>query len=209
MITKTRTTKNRLRQIARSKQSSSLRLMPTIDSLEERVVLSSTGFLQGTAFIDSNGNSKLDVNDTLLAGATIKLYDSSNNLLNSQITGNDGSYLFTGLAPGNYKLVELAPSGYKNSGTDFNSPLNPASIDGVSPLSTIDVHVNDLSLLTVDYDRDAAIATYQPGAVTLNAFDVKHSSTISQKPITVTVSGTEVGPFSTYCVNLLQSLTTA
>lgn len=128
MITKTKTS-TRLRQMTRAKQST-LRLMPTIDSLEERVVLSGTGFLQGTAFIDSNGNSKLDVNDTLLAGATIKLYDNSNNLLQSQTTGSDGSYLFTGLDTGKeYKLVEFAPSAYKNAGTDINSPLNPATVD--------------------------------------------------------------------------------
>lgn len=43
-------------------------------------------------------------------GVTVELYDSSNNLVDSQITGADGSFMFIGLNPDNY-TVRLSQGG--------------------------------------------------------------------------------------------------
>lgn len=45
-------------------------------------------------FIDLNGNGKRDGEDTPLPNATVTLYDSSNNILYSKITDNNGHFLF-------------------------------------------------------------------------------------------------------------------
>src|SRR5262245_46793616 len=64
---------------------------------EERIVLAANLFLQGTAFIDINGNNKLDYqtgsSDQYKIGATIQLFRDTT-LIGEATTGADGRYLF-------------------------------------------------------------------------------------------------------------------
>jgi uncharacterized surface anchored protein len=52
------------------------------------------------------------LDDTPLAGVTVKLYDSYGRLVASTTTDADGIYIFSHLKPGTYKLVIVLPNGY-------------------------------------------------------------------------------------------------
>ena len=110
--------KNRIRRIVRRKQAAR-KVSPLIEAFEDRTLLSSSGFLQGTVYLDTT--------NTPQAGATVQLFQNNILAAPAQTTGSDGSYLFTGLTPGDYQVVETPPTGYANDGTQINSPLNPAS----------------------------------------------------------------------------------
>jgi hypothetical protein len=58
----------------------------------------------------------------------------------SKVIGTDGSYLFSGLAAGMYRLVETPPSGFLNSSTQFLTQLDQVP---ASTASSIDVTIGD------------------------------------------------------------------
>ena len=61
------------------------------------------------------------IQDTAEAGipdVTVELYDSGGSLTATTTTGTDGLYAFSNLAPGDYYLVFVAPSGYSFSPQD-------------------------------------------------------------------------------------------
>jgi hypothetical protein len=119
-----------------------------IEMFEDRCLPSAGAFLQGFAFVDSNGNNRYDTGEGL-ANATIKLFAADtatlanypgstlSTVLASATTPGSGYYLFTdasilvsntsGLAAGNYLIVETPPATYSNVGTDIQSQLNPAT----------------------------------------------------------------------------------
>jgi hypothetical protein len=83
-------------------------------------VVSATGSASGTVYKDITGNG-LSADDTALAGVVVKIYkdlngngvlDSSDGAPVATITsGADGTYSFTGLAPGKYIIAETVPTG--------------------------------------------------------------------------------------------------
>ena len=123
---------------------------PRFDHVEPRLLLTTfQGVLQGTAFIDSNGNNKLDGSDTYLAGATISLFQQGNpSAIASQTTDAHGAYEFDNLSPGTYLVKETNGNGYLASGTQAQSQLNPAS--GIA-VDTIQATVVDPNSVFVNY----------------------------------------------------------
>jgi hypothetical protein len=124
-----------------------------VQQLEERCLLA-TGFLQGVAFVDVNGNHQYDSGtDTPKVGATIQLYSVVNNtptLQATTTTGSDGSYLFSGLAAGTYRVKEIPTAGHVNDDVQILSQIDPASkIDN----STIQVTIPDP--VNITYNGDA------------------------------------------------------
>ena len=86
------------------------------------------GVLAGTVFNDTNKSGSLDGCDSYLSGAVVSLYkDGSCSPIATQVTGANGQYTFTGLAVGNYKIVECPPLFYSAETTYIRSGLNPAS----------------------------------------------------------------------------------
>ncbi|HWB13988.1 MAG TPA: SdrD B-like domain-containing protein [Pirellulales bacterium] len=170
--------------------------------LERRELLSSDGFLQGTAYIDSNGNHAIDSADTYLVGATITLYQltgSNATFLASTTTGADGSYLFQGLAPGDYRLVETPPTGYTNSFTQTLSQTNHVI---ATTSSSIDVELIDPALLTANVNGtslnfDNANVTFDGDTFPIGVFEL---------PITLTGPNSFSSTFITYCADLVNSL---
>lgn len=79
------------------------------------------GSISGKKFRDLTGNG-LTADDTALGGVTIQLFRDVNNsgtidaadgaMLDSKITGSDGSFLFSGLTPGQYLVREIVPTGW-------------------------------------------------------------------------------------------------
>src|SRR5262245_53670245 len=105
---------------------------PAAEALEPRHLLA--GFLQGTAFFDSNANGQLDPDEGYKQGATILLEDvngqpvmDANNVpVAPVITDANGQYRFDNLAPGTYRIVEIPIPGFVNAGTQILSQFNPA-----------------------------------------------------------------------------------
>ncbi len=99
------------------------------------------GFLPGTASIgnfvwnDTDRDGIQDSTEVGLAGATVRLFNSSNVLVGSTITTTStGAYLFSGLQPGQYTVRVTPPLGYlaspKDQGTNdtVDSDLDPITL---------------------------------------------------------------------------------
>lgn len=75
--------------------------------------LSAPASISGTKFIDANGNGARDTGELGGANVTIRLQSSSSGGTNTQTTtAADGSFSFTGLAPGTYVVSEVVPVGF-------------------------------------------------------------------------------------------------
>ncbi|HVU85763.1 MAG TPA: SdrD B-like domain-containing protein, partial [Pirellulales bacterium] len=86
--------------------------------------------LSGTAYVDQNNDQTFDTGDTVLAGVSVQLLDSTNTPVGSpKVTDASGNFSFTGLAPGTYSLKETPPAGA------FATAANVGSING-SPVGT-------------------------------------------------------------------------
>jgi hypothetical protein len=72
------------------------------------------GSISGIKFNDSNGNAAKDPGESGLSDWTILLKDSTGSKVNA-ITNNDGNYIFTGLAAGNYTVEEIPQAGWKQT----------------------------------------------------------------------------------------------
>ncbi len=202
---------NRIRPSRRvvRRNNSKLRLRPAIETVEPRIVLSTVGFLQGTVYANP-------ADTTPLANATVSLYpyqSTTTSPLQTVTTSTTGSYVFTGLTPGNYTIVETPPTGYANDGTSINSPLT-TTLSTTS--SSINVTVYDLSDVSVNYDSgnpyntSTSTGAYgrDQGAVNVVLDGSNLGGTaIGQVPVTVSVpSGPTTTEFSAYCLNVSQSL---
>ncbi|MGB7324446.1 MAG: SdrD B-like domain-containing protein, partial [Rubripirellula sp.] len=68
----------------------------------------------GTVFLDDSRDGVLQGDEpTRVSGVTIQLWDATGTtLLESQVTGADGSYLFTDRSAGDYQIVQLQPGLY-------------------------------------------------------------------------------------------------
>lgn len=66
-----------------------------------------TSGLGDYVFFDNNSNGVQDAGDTPVQGVRITLYDSSNNLVNTTLTDNNGFYQFLGLDPSTAYTVKI------------------------------------------------------------------------------------------------------
>ncbi|HMO39247.1 MAG TPA: SdrD B-like domain-containing protein [Saprospiraceae bacterium] len=106
------------------------------------------------AWRDQNRNHIFDAGDLPLAGVPVKLYACSDTLglhpLATQTTGANGMYLFTGLAPGRYKVhFGFPPTGIyervtPNVGNDFTD--SDAGPDGFTGCYTVQSRQQELSV---------------------------------------------------------------
>ncbi len=84
------------------------------------------GVIGNRVWLDNDGDGLQDAGEDAMAGITVSLYDSGDNLLGSVVSGADGSYTFEGLASGNYYLTFTnPPSGYALS------PVNQGGDDAL------------------------------------------------------------------------------
>jgi LPXTG-site transpeptidase (sortase) family protein len=79
------------------------------------LVIDILGSITGTIWNDLDGNGTMDPGELPLAGVTVRLYDNSNNLVGTVVTGANGTYRFSGLTDGNYTVVETDLSGYSST----------------------------------------------------------------------------------------------
>jgi hypothetical protein len=73
--------------------------------------------IAGLVWNDWNGNSLRDPDEPALAYAGVTLW-AGDEALQSVITGPDGQYRFSGLAPGQYRVEETDPPGHRSTTAD-------------------------------------------------------------------------------------------
>ncbi len=100
----------RSRRTVRRSTTTVLGFLPLVEAFERRQLLASTNFLQGVVLDTAN-------NPIQNAMVTLTELSPTPGTIGTVITGANGAYSFTGLAPGNYQLVETPPTGYTNSST--------------------------------------------------------------------------------------------
>ncbi|MEM1346321.1 MAG: SdrD B-like domain-containing protein, partial [Pseudomonadota bacterium] len=111
-----------------------------------------TAALGDTVFFDENGNGLLDQGEGLVEGALVELLDGQGNVLDSQLTGADGGYLFDQLQAGSYQ-VRFNTVGDFVFTTASSQPAEAANNDsdadqttGLTDLITLDIGETDLDI---------------------------------------------------------------
>jgi hypothetical protein len=106
----------------------------------EIVAAPATVSLSGFVFADTNLNSQLDRAadgtplEIGLPGVEIQLFSQGQgNLLQTTTTGPDGWYHFEGLPAGTYRIVEIQPAQYIDSGNSLGVILAPPAAGGGNP----------------------------------------------------------------------------
>ncbi|MGD1278196.1 MAG: SdrD B-like domain-containing protein, partial [Tepidisphaeraceae bacterium] len=146
-----------------------------------------TTSLSGIKYIDSNGND-VDNSEPGLAGVTITLSGTNgmgNSVLQTTTTAANGSYSFTGLAPGVYTLTETPPAGYVTEGA------NVGTLGGTSGNAV----VSGITLTSGQSGSGYNFAEYQTSSLSGNVYlDSNANDVDNSEPgiggVTVTLTGT-------------------
>lgn len=104
------------RQVEQTSLADVIARNSTTTNLQPNVFVLHTS-ISGQIFNDANQDGKRQQNELGLAGITLQLLDSSGNVLATTKTNSDGSYRFTGLDLGKYKVQEVVPDGSKATTT--------------------------------------------------------------------------------------------
>jgi len=117
----------------------------------------------GNVSVVTPGSDPNNPNDPLrdpIEGTTIELYDADGNLLATTLTDANGDYEFTGLAPGNYTVVEVQPDGFLDAGDHLGN------VDGElrGDASQNDRFTN-ISLNSGDAGTDYDFCEYLPASI--------------------------------------------
>lgn len=105
-------------------------------------LVQTNGTVNGNVYIDHNNNGILDAGEAGIGSVKVTLTgtDALGNAVNLTInTAADGSYSFTGLAPGTYSVTETQPAGYldgqttsPNGGTVANNVVSAIAVNGAT-----------------------------------------------------------------------------
>ncbi|MBK7701159.1 MAG: hypothetical protein IPJ39_21755 [Saprospiraceae bacterium] len=90
---------------------------------------------------------------------TINLKDLAGNIVATDVTDASGNYEFLNVAPGQYTIMEVQPTGY-NSVSDVDATPDPDGNDGTTP--------NDMIPVTVtagENDNDNNLVEEQTGSI--------------------------------------------
>ena len=81
------------------------------------------GGIAGTVYYDRDVDAAIDSGEPGIAGVALSLRDALGNIVAATTTAADGSYVFTGLAPGDYRVVETQPAAYGSSTANTITPI--------------------------------------------------------------------------------------
>src|SRR5262245_38618415 len=123
-----------------------------VELLASRRLLA-TGFLQGYAYDDANGNNTFDLGESPKVGITITLLNTDTSAGASTTTNADGYYRFNNLVPGHYRVSESSPSG-QNANADIGTVVNPATAVDTASGQAIAVTVLDPSTQEITVTRN-------------------------------------------------------
>ncbi|MBC9035189.1 carboxypeptidase regulatory-like domain-containing protein [Sphingomonas sp. JC676] len=96
------------------------------------------GSLAGGVYNDTNGNGRRDTDEPAIPGVTVKLTGSDargNAITLTTVSGDNGSYLFTGVPGGTYNVVETQPAGYDDGIDTPGTAGGTAAGDTISAVS--------------------------------------------------------------------------
>ena len=91
-----------------------------------------TAGLGDFVFEDLDADGIQDANEPGISGVEVKLQDPSGTTLNTTITDGSGMYMFSGLTPGDYKVMFTQPSGF-DAVSPFQAGNNPAVDSDANP----------------------------------------------------------------------------
>ena len=108
---------------------------------------------------DSNANGIQDANEKPIKDVLVKLYDAQGGVVAQMSTGVDGNYTFCELAPGDYHVEIVPPTGYKTSpkGQGGNSAKD-SDIDSSGKTKIVNLELGEK-----DYTWDAGL--FKPACV--------------------------------------------
>jgi subtilisin family serine protease len=106
----------------------------TLERLEHRLLLSTTsGGMRGVLFEDRNADGIRQSSEPGLAGRMVFIDRDGDRSLDvtemRTVTAADGSYVFTGLAPGRYLVGQLLPGGWTPTSIAASSSLQASDAD--------------------------------------------------------------------------------
>ncbi|MBK9743571.1 MAG: carboxypeptidase regulatory-like domain-containing protein [Saprospiraceae bacterium] len=141
---------------------------------DNNLVEEQTGSIRGTVTKDTNNDN---VGDTPLANVTINLKDLAGNIVATDVTDASGNYEFLNVAPGQYTIMEVQPTGY-NSVSDVDATPDPDGNDGATP--------NDMIPVTVtagEADNDNNLVEEQTANIRGNVTADTNNDNIGDSPL--------------------------
>ncbi len=103
------------------------------------VLAAPSGSISGMVYNDANADGQTDSGEGGLAGITLQLKDASDNVIKTATSSSDGTYNFTGLTAGSYKVSATIDS------ARAQTTPNPASVTlGTDSTAVIDFNFGSL-----------------------------------------------------------------
>ncbi|WP_298624811.1 SdrD B-like domain-containing protein, partial [uncultured Zoogloea sp.] len=134
--------------------SISVTLTPGQSSTGNDFVDERTAAIGDKVWLDTNANGVQDAGEAGVSGVTVKLLDSTGNVVSTTATDANGNYLFSSLAPGDYAIQVTAPAGYVVTGKDQGG--NDATDSDIDPTTGKTINTT-LSAGETDLSWDAGI----------------------------------------------------
>ena len=137
------------------------------------------GTIAGTVFNDINGNGTKDAGEPGISGVRVYVdadkdgsFDSSER---NVITGSNGAYSFTGLAPATYNVRQIDPSGYTRT---TSSPVVPLAANAATSNRNFGNFKNASIAGRVfdDRDRDGVQDSGENGLANVRVYDDKNGN---------------------------------
>jgi LPXTG-site transpeptidase (sortase) family protein len=146
------------------------------------------GRIFGTVFTDLNASGAQDPGELGIGGVTVSLYDHNGAFVASVLTAFDGTYRFSNLAAGTYRVVETDPAGYVSTtannvsvpvtaGGSFEVDFGDNRIAGPRPSAISGIVYNDLN-------GDSALGAGEPGLVGVTVDLLDSGGTVTATTLT-------------------------
>ncbi len=125
-------------------------------------------------WLDANRDGVQDEGGAGLEGITVELLAgcTDTTAAASRVTSNSGQYLFTNLAPGQYRVRFIAPNGYIFTAKDQRAEPSDsdAGADGITDCFTLAAGQENYDIDAGVYDPNSAIPTPTPTATPLGGY---------------------------------------
>ena len=143
--------------------------------------------LRGTVFGDSNGNGTLQGGEPGIGSVPLQLLDSNGVVVGTTTSAPDGTYSFTGLAGGNYTVIETQPAAYGSNSPNTVPVSVPAG--GVSTVDFAEITGSIAGTVYHDRNHNGLIDAGEPFiggvTITLTGQDVNGNAIAPQTTLTL------------------------